>query len=169
MKCQRCSKPATIHITEIVEGDYVELHLCEEHARQQLSSESEGEASSIGAKAMAKFAKSESKSVREMDQQTCPVCGISFREFRSGGRLGCPHDYEAFKKELIPLLENIHGETHHSGKVPKRVPANSRRHTELIQLRQALREAVAAEKYEDAAHLRDRIQHLEESDETDEP
>ena len=30
-----------------------------------------------------------------LDQQACPVCGITFYEFRSQGRLGCPHDYVA--------------------------------------------------------------------------
>ena len=28
-----------------------------------------------------------------LDKQACPVCGITFYEFRSQGRLGCPHDY----------------------------------------------------------------------------
>ena len=53
----------------------------------------------------------ESAESSEVDQQTCPSCGISFKEFRSQGRLGCPHDYIAFQSELLPLLENIHGET----------------------------------------------------------
>ena len=161
MKCQRCSKPATIHITEIIEGSFMELHLCEEHARQHFSSEQNLEPNTLGAKAMAKFAKAEGKATAEMDKQTCPICGISFREFRNGGRLGCPHDYEAFGPDLFPLLENIHGETQHGGKVPKRVPADSRVHAELLQLRQALRQAVAAECYEEAAQIRDRIRDLE--------
>ena len=43
IKCQKCPKPATIHITEIVQGSPLEFHLCEEHARQQLSSEESAE------------------------------------------------------------------------------------------------------------------------------
>ena len=54
------------------------------------------------------------------DKQVCPVCQITFLEFRNSGRLGCPYDYEVFRDELMPLLENIHDETRHSGKVPKR-------------------------------------------------
>ena len=46
----------------------------------------------------------------QLDQQACPVCGITFYEFRSQGRLGCPHDYVAFKTQLEPLILNIHGE-----------------------------------------------------------
>ena len=164
IKCQKCSKPATIHITEIVQGSPLEFHLCEEHARQQLSSDEPVEAAGSAAeKAMAQLAKAaKSRDTSELDKQTCPVCGITFLEFRNAGRLGCPHDYEAFRDELIPLLENIHGETQHGGKMPKRVPPDRRRQTELIQLRHALRQAVSAENYEEAARLRDQIKQAEE-------
>ena len=161
-KCQKCSKPATIHITEIVKGSALEFHLCEEHARQQLSTEEPGEASSGPDKP--KFSLPARKDTSELDKQTCPQCGISFLEFRNAGRLGCPNDYEAFREELMPLLENIHGETQHGGKVPKRVPPGGRRQSELVQLRHALRQAVAGEKYEEAAGLRDRIQKLEKGE-----
>ena len=53
----------------------------------------------------------------------------------------------------MPLLENIHGETRHSGKVPKRAPRNTQQQTTLIQLRNELKRAVAAEDYEAAARL----------------
>ena len=164
IKCQKCSKPATIHITEIVQGNPLEFHLCEEHARAQLSGEEPMEAASAADKAMAQLAKAtRSRDTSELDKQTCPACGISFLEFRNAGRLGCPNDYEAFREELIPLLENIHGDTQHGGKVPKRVPPDRRRQTEMIQLRQALRQAVSDEDYEAAARLRDQIKKLEES------
>jgi protein arginine kinase activator len=162
VKCQKCSKPATIHITEIIKGSPKEFHLCEEHARQQLSSEEPDKAANPTSKAMAKLA-SRRRDTSELDKQTCPVCGISFLEFRNAGRLGCPHDYEAFGEELMPLLENIHGETQHGGKVPKRMPPDRRRRSELVQLRQALRQAVADENYEEAARLRDQIQKMEKS------
>lgn len=159
IKCQKCSKPATIHITEIVKGSPLEFHLCEDHARQQLQSE-EPEPASPAEKKLAK-AMATRKQTSALDKQTCPMCGISFLEFRNAGRLGCPHDYEAFREELMPLLENIHGETQHGGKVPKRVPPDRRHQTELIQLRHALRQAVTDEDYEEAARLRDRIKQAE--------
>src|ERR1700753_2369390 len=45
MKCQRCPKPATFHITDIERGKPKEFHFCDEHARQHLSpsTESPGE------------------------------------------------------------------------------------------------------------------------------
>ena len=167
MKCQKCSKQATLHITEIIKGKPHELHLCEEHARVYLTQEEAeqqqaGQAGSV-AQAFGKTAGAQEPS--RLDQTTCPVCGISFLEFRSHGRLGCPHDYDVFREELIPLLENIHGETRHCGKVPKRAPRDSKRQTELIRLRNELKRAVAEEHYEEAADLRDRIRKIEEHSE----
>ena len=38
MKCQQCDKPATFHITELTGDKPEELHLCEDHAREYLTS-----------------------------------------------------------------------------------------------------------------------------------
>ena len=86
----------------------------------------------------------------------------AFEPFRTSGRLGCPYDYEVFRDELMPLLENIHDETRHSGKVPRRAPRNSQQQTELIQLRNDLKRAIAAEKYEEAGRIRDKIRVIEQ-------
>ncbi|MCH7688646.1 MAG: UvrB/UvrC motif-containing protein [Planctomycetes bacterium] len=161
-KCSRCSKPSTLHITELRDGTVQEMHLCESCAQQYLSgadSDDAGEEVSSFAEKLAEIVSDED--LDELNQLTCPNCGISFREFRSQGRLGCPHDYIAFKSELMPLLENIHGETQHTGKFPKRAPDDSRQQYRLIKLRQELRTAVEEEAYEDAARLRDEIQTLD--------
>ncbi|MCS7045559.1 MAG: UvrB/UvrC motif-containing protein, partial [Gemmataceae bacterium] len=91
----------------------------------------------------------------------CPACGLRFVDFRTTGRLGCPHDYEVFKEELMPLLENIHGEVKHCGKSPRRHASNQRVLGELLHLRNLLKQAVTKEDYEAAARLRDQIKQLE--------
>ena len=73
----------------------------------------------------------------------------------------CPHDYQAFQAELLPLLESIHNSTRHAGKTPRR-PSQRLRTQELTRLRKDLQRAVTAEAYEEAAQLRDRIRRLEE-------
>ncbi|MFO1020675.1 MAG: UvrB/UvrC motif-containing protein [Planctomycetales bacterium] len=157
MKCYRCSNPATLHVTEIIQGTAHELHLCEECAQQYLSNP----VSALAASNPAVEVSADDEQLDELDKLVCPNCGISFKEFRSQGRLGCPHDYIAFQEELLPLLENIHGETQHCGKVPKRAPDDSRKQYELIKLRNDLRVAIAEESYERAAQIRDEIQRLE--------
>jgi protein arginine kinase activator len=165
MKCQRCDKLATFHITELAGGKPQELHLCEDHARHYLT-ESDGpseEGSSL-AGALAQQLTSVGQTAEDLarlDRQACPVCGITFYEFRSKGRLGCPHDYVCFEKELEPLVANIHGETEHVGKVPKRSHGETGERTRLIRLRREMKDAVAAEQYERAKELRDEIQQIE--------
>ncbi|MGE3804652.1 MAG: UvrB/UvrC motif-containing protein [Gemmataceae bacterium] len=162
MKCQKCSKPATLHITEIVSDEqFEELHLCEECANRYLY-EPQQKAAAAG-KAALEIGSEEGDEAAALNQRSCPECGIKFIEFRNSGRLGCPHDYEEFREELVPLLENIHGETKHCGKMPRRMPQNKQTQSELLRLRKQLQQAVTKEAYEEAARLRDRIRELEEA------
>lgn len=162
MKCHRCPKVATLHITELVKGEAHELHLCEECAQAYLQNPEGGESGEGGAggliKAPAGIGEAE---LEELEKLVCPSCKMTFREFRNQGRLGCANCYVAFREELLPLLENIHGETHHCGKFPKRAPDDSQKRFQLTKLRNDLRLAVAEESYEEAARLRDQIQELE--------
>ena len=125
MKCQRCDKPATFHITELEGGKLQELHLCEDCARQYLTQGSveSTPATMAGALAQHLAVGQTAEELARLDQKACPVCGITFYEFRNQGRLGCPHDYIFFEKELDPLIMNIHGETTHTGKRPERLAA----------------------------------------------
>ncbi len=169
MRCQQCDKPATYHITELTGGKPQELHLCEEHARQYLiQSEGEGEStptpSLAGALAQQLAVGQTSEELARLDQRACPVCGITFYEFRNQGRLGCPHDYVCFQSELEPLIVNIHGETEHTGKRPRRFSEGTESRTQLIRLRREMKEAVEAERYERASELRDKIRETEAAD-----
>jgi protein arginine kinase activator len=158
MKCDRCLKLATWHITEVLGEDrFEQVHLCEECAKKYLH-EPQG-------KKHAKAGQTASGEIEE-DLPTgakCPTCGITFVEFRNHGRFGCGHDYDAFKPELLSLLESVHGATRHTGKCPHRAPRATTAITELTQLRQRLQSLVNEENYEEAARVRDRIKELEES------
>lgn len=158
MKCQRCSKPAVLHITELRQGVVQALHLCEGCAKEYLSHPH----SSKNGMNPDSDSEVEEGALDEVEQLVCPNCGIAFKEFRAQGRLGCPHDYVVFEDELLPLLENIHGETAHVGKVPKRSPQSSQLQFQLIKLRNELRASVEEERYEDAARIRDSIRQLEQ-------
>jgi protein arginine kinase activator len=165
MKCQKCAKPATFHITDIERGKPHEYHLCDEHARQHLAPAPEDTQESFAVGKLAKELIAGGPALREpspADKQTCPICNLSFLDFKNSGRLGCPYDYEVFRDELMPLLENIHEETRHAGKVPRRAPRTSQQQTTLIQLRNELKRAVAAEDYETAARVRDQIKGIEQ-------
>ena len=118
MKCQRCPKQATLHITEVLGEDrFEEVHLCEECAKKYLYEPQQQK----------QAAKSDPSEEAESDADApvgarCPACGITFLEFRNHGRFGCPHDYDAFQADLLPLMESVHGDTRHAGKAPRRAP-----------------------------------------------
>ena len=160
-KCRRCSKPATLHITEIHAGDAVAIHLCETCAREYLEDESDESSQSPAAELAAKLEALVSDD--EDETARCSNCNISFNEFREQGRLGCPICYDEFRQDLLPLLENIHEEATHLGKRPLRHPNQTEDQSRLLQLRSQQREAIDREDYEVAANLRDQIAEIEVS------
>lgn len=156
MKCQKCTKAATTHITEVLTDEqFEELHLCEDCAHKFLyDPPKNGVKTEAGGEDLEELASS---------KNACSVCGIKFVEFRNSGRLGCANDYTEFRDELLPLLENVHGDTKHIGKTPRRLPSTRKMSNELMQLRKLLNQAVNREAYEEAARIRDRIRILETS------
>jgi protein arginine kinase activator len=166
-KCLRCNKQANLHITEVKQGKAQSLHLCETCAQEYLNVVEVGGAMEDFAPDGVPAEAEDDPSIPE-STKSCPYCGITYKQFRSQGRLGCPHDYEVFREQLIPLLESIHGQDiQHVGKCPPRTSESNRRHYELLRLRGELKAAVEAEAYEKAAELRDRIQKLETTAATD--
>ncbi len=164
MKCQHCEKPATFHITELTEpSGPVMVHLCEEHARVYLSQEAGDSPTNALAGMLAKQLKLEqtAEQLAKLDRKTCPICGITFAEFRQAGRLGCAYDYVFFQADLEPLLLSIHGSKTHKGKRPTRRTGSPDWQHKLIQLRREMQQAIAKEEYEKAGELRDRIQNFE--------
>lgn len=159
-KCDKCDQPATVHVTEIIGGHKLEKHLCEQCAI--------GEGITIKANVpisqlLEDFVLATTGDAEAL-QMKCEACGISFEEFRSGGMLGCPQDYDVFAKALIPMLERAHqGASQHVGKVPQHSDNSQAMQASILQMRQELKNAVTKEDYERAAALRDRIKQAENS------
>ena len=158
-ECDRCSKPARIHITEIVDGKKVEKHLCQDCAVSEgITAKAEIPISQL----LEDFILDAAGSA-EASQPACQICGLNFAEFREKGLLGCPYDYDAFDELLEPILRRAHsGDTQHVGKVPRRGGQDFKRQNALLRLQAELRGAVASEDYERAAALRDQVKELED-------
>jgi protein arginine kinase activator len=186
MKCQQCEKQAVFHITELETGSVRELHLCEDHARVYLNQaegsggpaeDAEGSGAAPGGAGSLNAGLGVGQTADELavlDQKACDMCGITFFEFRNQGRLGCPHDYVQFAKELEPLIANIHGATEHTGRRPSRskqlagdaagdaAADGTGELTGVIGLRHEMKEAIACEDYEKAKENRDAIRAIED-------
>lgn len=159
-QCDHCDKAATIHLTEIVDGEKIEKHLCEDCA----VSEGITVKANVPISQLLESFILQSSSEDEEHPEQCDVCGTTFAEFRSQGLLGCPHDYDAFEKSLTPLLERAHeGASQHIGKVPHRANDDQKKQNAMLRLRAELKAAITAEDYERAAVLRDQIKELEKS------
>lgn len=161
MQCEKCKKnPATIHLTEIVDGQRSEMHLCPGCAHKEgvavkghmninellntlLGVEGSGEVLSGAASG---------------GDLVCPVCHTSWEKFRKESLLGCPNDYDVFSVMMDPIIEKAHsGGIKHIGKVPAKAGRDTHKQIELLNLRRELDDAINREDYEKAAQIRDRI------------
>ena len=163
--CHFCGQPATIHYTSIVAAQKVEQHLCEACAKEHgVISDDATPAAPLNLQALVQLLMGQQPPAADPGSLKCPECGLKYAQFRADGRLGCPHDYDAFREALLPLLERIHRDTDHRGKAPRRATGRA----ELVDLRADLARAIRDERYEDAAALRDRIRQ-KEGEGADEP
>jgi protein arginine kinase activator len=156
MTCQRCADEATIHLTESVDGERREVHLCSRCAgKAGLGPPKAAPKLGLEGVVQALIVAHVGELVGELAELACPDCGLKFMTARSEGRLGCPADYEVFAKGLVPLISRQHGATRHVGKAPRRgrVAADRSR----LRARSELRDAIALEDYERAARLRDML------------
>ncbi len=159
-KCDLCDRPAVVHEVTVKNGVRAEVHLCEKHATEAgvalpASQPLSQVLTQLGAGPAAAKA-------RSIATRKCPGCGTTFARFRQIGTLGCPQCYEAFEEHLAPLIERAQNQaTHHRGKTPRRAGVSVDRQLQVQHLVKELDEAVAAEQYERAAQLRDRLRSLD--------
>ena len=150
MKCQLCNKKlAVVVLKRDEDGTLREIHACRECA------ENEGVQLPLPTPVVADvlFGEQAPEPLPREGQKTCPACGMTSREMKKNGLMGCPSCYDTFLTELRPYLETLHGSVSHAGKFPKK---------ERLALREAslqrdLDEAVAEQRFEDAATIRDSI------------
>ena len=163
MLCDLCKKnEAIVHYAEIVEGQMKKMNLCEPCAVDKgvgiHSSFSIGDL-------LAGLTENPSKAKDPFEQETCPKCKMTYKDFKKKGRLGCSHCYETFQKALVPLLEAIHKNEQHAGKIPIKAQEDVDAMSKLQRLKEELAAAIRKEDFERAARLRDEIRRVEQSGE----
>ena len=160
MVCDVCGKnQASVHLTEIVDEQMNELHLCDECARAKSAQMEQQFGLSDLLAGLAEFEKPSAE--KESALVKCPNCKLTYADFKKIGRLGCGECYTTFKKYLTPLLKRIHGSNQHVGKSPVNMPAVPAEKIDIQDLRARLAKAVESEAFEEAARLRDQIKEFE--------
>lgn len=172
-KCEKCGKPATVHLTEIVDGKKLEKHFCEACAEDegitikanvpigQLLENIIQQAHDVVSGDFSQ--ESQQPSAPAEKELVCNVCGMNYSEYVEHGLLGCPNDYEAFGERLgKAILQAQDNCDRHVGKIPVNADVSLTLQSRILKLRSDLRQAIHAEQYEQAAELRDMIKSIEE-------
>lgn len=170
MLCDICGKTvATVHLTEIVDDQMAELHLCENCARaKSMEMEQQFGLADLLAGLSNMGGQIEPQAVAGLK---CPTCSLTYENFKKIGRLGCSDCYQSFKAYLKPLLKKIHGSSQHIGKSPEQKPqetvikpAVKTKISQIQELKNQLQAAILKEEFEKAAQLRDKIKELEKKE-----
>ena len=158
LKCDLCSKPATVHLTQIVNSKIHKVDLCEACAQAKGVTDPSGfSLADLLLKASLNPGPVAAAGLR------CEQCGFAAGDFKKQGRFGCPQCYETFQALLTPLLENMHKGTAHTGKIPQKALARKSLYDRLTSLASDLDTAIKAERFEDAARYRDEIHQVKQA------
>ncbi len=163
MQCDHCKdRPATIHLTQIVDNSVTTRHLCEQCAAELGIQTAANVANPLSDFLASMGKEQDEKAPSGGEAGRCGFCEGTLDDFRESGRLGCPRCYDPFEEYLRDLLRRLHGSSRHVGEIyvppGREVDANEGK---LSELRDQLRKAVVAENFELAAELRDQIRVLE--------
>jgi protein arginine kinase activator len=161
LKCDLCGKPATVHLTQIVNSKMHKVDLCEACAQAKGVTDPGGfSLADLLLKASMNPDASGAVEVGNNGAAVCPACGFTPGDFKKHGRFGCPQCFRTFAGMVTPMLDSMHKGTRHVGKVPHRAIERRSLHDRLVELEAGLLAAIKAERYEDAARLRDELQQL---------
>jgi protein arginine kinase activator len=155
LKCDFCAKPATVHLTQIVDNKVHKVDLCEDCAQTKGVTDPSGFS-------LADLLMKASLNPEPADGVRCEQCGFTQVDFKKHGRFGCPACYDTFRGLLEPMLDGMHKGTTHSGKVPQKAQARKSLYERLTKLELDLTEAIKSERYEEAARFRDEINQVKQ-------
>ena len=159
MLCQNCGKnPANTHVRHTVNGHTEEKMLCEQCAAKL----GYNDLSFLTGGLLGTLLHTDLSGHTADAALRCPECGISFEEIARSGRVGCARCYREFAGRLTPSIEKIHGRTVHKGKRPAHAPKKAESRPPVEQWKEELQQAVAAQEFEKAAALRDKIKEWED-------
>lgn len=189
MLCQKCNKnEASVKYTEIINGEKKEMMLCEECSHElgldNINFNMPIDFSSFfgglledddynSPEFMPLFQK-----VKELK---CDNCNMTYDEFINQGKFGCPECYDVFSSKIDAILKRIHGSSEYLGRKalnnntlkkqnknvgdaplgdPQNKAKTETKDAKLEKLQRDLKKAIAEERYEDAAKIRDNIKEI---------
>lgn len=166
MLCSECNQnPAVMHYVTVINGQRKESDICVHCAKK------------LGIASFTPFSFGDlfAQHAKELPPQTtCSACGMTLNQMKQSSVVGCAQCYQDLYRGIEPILNNVQktlqhvGRTpvgHASGNLPKpgetvdagqMLPA-----ADEVRLKEALRDAIAHERFEEAAKFRDALRALE--------
>jgi protein arginine kinase activator len=162
MKCECCNEAeATIHLTQVIDGDVKKLNLCQACAQKNgIDLNSPISITDVLLGLGNQKGQSPADGVSTEFDLCCTRCQMTRAEFKTRARLGCPECYNAFMGELSALTQAMHHSRQHVGKIPARQGNEARITAQIAAMQKDIETAIAKEEYEKAAALRDKIRTL---------
>jgi protein arginine kinase activator len=182
MICENCrERPASITITQESVVGSLERNLCEKCAFQSQTFHFDPNQEPLSIQQFLShwfsgsdpFLAQPQTRGEPLEGPECPSCGLTFPKFLDIGKFGCTDCYDTFRGSLPHVFGKLHnGHSTHTGKVPVSFNEIYAIKKKIEEIRVKMKEAVEAERFEEAAALRDEAntlkQHLthggEESD-----
>ncbi len=151
MLCDVCHiKEATLHYTVVMGSTSTTVYICEDCAKKK------GLLSASGIPISGLLLNDANKNL------VCSNCGLTYKEFAKILKFGCSSCYDVFGEEIKPFLKKLQGSAVHKGKPPAdKDIKKSKKRKKVIELKKALKEAIAKEAYETASKIRDELAKLE--------
>lgn len=148
-------------MTEIVDGQRTESHLCQGCAQKEgVTIKSQLSLNELLSSLIAAHQQTGEKAAAGKAAKVCSDCGMTMEQFRKQALLGCPNDYKVFEDDLQNIIEKTQDNNlTHVGKIPPHAASKPqpKEQNEIDDLKRRLDAAVKDEDYELAAKLRDQL------------
>lgn len=171
MICEHCQqRKATVTVTQVVNGQNFERHYCDVCATQfypfnvdfkQEPVKLHQLVSNFFGIPTGQQGTGEAEKGVVQKQIACPKCGFTYQRFLKDGKFGCANCYQTFSKQLPQVFKRIQAGTKHIGKQPGNIDNAYIIKKKIEEIRIAMQAAIAEERFEDAAILRDEAKNLE--------
>ncbi|MGL5067386.1 MAG: UvrB/UvrC motif-containing protein [Sarcina sp.] len=170
MICEKCQKKeAKVKLVKVIEGKKEFFMLCNECANKMAEVVLKSEMDDLDnfdfnkvLNGLVEYMNKTSEEKSSLKEFICPVCGMTYDEFKDQGILGCESCFEVFEERIIPIVNRYHGSKFHGGNrcfsyIREGLVKN------LEYLKRELEDAIKFEDYEKAAGIRDEIRLVKNS------
>jgi protein arginine kinase activator len=162
MHCQKCHKNfASVRYAEVVDGEVTEQHLCRECLNQKQTEQQAGFEFTAPSPFMRKEKDAPDLSTAFHKAMSCSTCAATLESITTTGEVGCSQCYETFELQIGEILGSAGEGLRHKGKIPRQDNLRAKSRADLQTKRGLLKTSLGAERYEEAAVLRDEIKQLE--------